>query len=63
MAMHTRYQTKEGERLRKEKEAEMKKHGVQKPRRSAACSAGNNCNDESLYSQTFADDAVFGPMQ
>jgi hypothetical protein len=65
MSMHTRFQVKEKERLRKEKEAEMKKHGVQQqPARKEAVSKpchGGECGDNSLYSHEFMDDLVFGP--
>ena len=63
---HTRYSTKEDERLKQEKKKETVRHAVappQKQDRTAQAPSqchGNAC-DQSLYSQEFQDDLVFGP--
>ena len=77
MAAHTRYDTKEEERLKQERQAERTRHAAQAPRpvRKQAPSGpqgsgdpgqgsrcqGSMCHD-SLYSQEFEGvDHVFGP--
>ena len=70
ISTHTRYTTKEEERLKQEQRKERVRHAAAPPSRqdqSAQAPAqchGNAC-DNSLYSHSFQDDLVFGyaPMR
>ena len=66
ISTHTRYTTKENERLKQEREKERQRRMIAPPQKqdphshTPALCHGNAC-DNSLYSHEFQDDLVFGP--